>query len=145
MKCSLQFSSVTQSCPTLATLWTTARQASLSITNSWCPPKPMSIVSVMPPSHLIFCHVPLLSLIFLKRSLVFPILLLSSISLQWSLRKAFLSLLAILWNFAFKWAYLSFSPLLFASLLFTAICKASSDSHFAMWRGRIKDINSFAC
>ena len=27
--------------------------------------------------------------------------------------------------------YFSFSPLLFASLLFTAICKASSDSHFA--------------
>ena len=27
--------------------------------------------------------------------------------------------------------YLSFSPLLFASLLFTAICKASSDNHFA--------------
>ena len=26
---------------------------------------------------------------------------------------------------------LSFSPLRFASLLFTAICKASSDSHFA--------------
>ena len=26
--------------------------------------------------------------------------------------------------------YLSFSPLLFVSLLFTAICKASSDSHF---------------
>ena len=26
--------------------------------------------------------------------------------------------------------YLSFSPLLFASLLFTAICKASPDSHF---------------
>ena len=31
----------------------------------------------------------------------------------------------------FKWICLSFSPLLFASLLFTAICKASSDSHFA--------------
>ena len=42
----------------------------------------------------------------------------------------FLSLLAILWNSAFKWVYLSFSPLLFSSLLFTAICKASSDSHF---------------
>ena len=28
---------------------------------------------------------------------------------------------------------LSFSPLLFSSLLFTAICKASSDSHFAFW------------
>ena len=45
--------------------------------------------------------------------------------------KAFFSLLAILWNSAFKWVYLSFSPLLFASLLFTAISKASSDSHFA--------------
>ena len=56
-------------------------------------------------------------LIFLKRSLVFPILLFSSISLHWSLRKAFLSLLAILWNSAFKWLYLSFSPLHFASLL----------------------------
>ena len=58
---------------------------------------------------------------FLKRSLVFPILLFSSISLHWSLRKAFLSLLAILWNSAFRCLYLSFSPLLFASLLFTAI------------------------
>ena len=74
---------------------------------------------------------PLVSLIFLKRSLVFPILLLSSISLHWSLRKAFLSLLVIFWDSAFKWEYLSFSPLLFTSLLFTAICKASSDSHFA--------------
>ena len=45
--------------------------------------------------------------------------------------KAFLSLLAILWNSAFKWVYLSFSPLFFASRLFIAICKASSDSHFA--------------
>ena len=34
-------------------------------------------------------NVPLVSLIFLKRSLVFPILLLSSISLHWSLKKAF--------------------------------------------------------
>ena len=38
---------------------------------------------------------------------------------------------AILWNSAFKWVYLSFSPLLLDSLLFTAICKVSSDSHFA--------------
>ena len=37
-------------------------------------------------------NIPLVSLIFLKRSLVFPILLLSSISLHWSLRMAFLSL-----------------------------------------------------
>ena len=75
-------------------------------------------------------NVPLVSVIFLKRSLVFPILLFSSISLHWSLRKIFLSLLAILWNSAFKWVYLSFSPLPFASLLFSAIFKASSDNHF---------------
>ena len=68
-------------------------------------------------------NVPLVSLIFLKRSLVFPILLFSSISLHWSLKKTFLSLLAILWNSAFRCFYLSFSPLLFTSLLFTAICK----------------------
>ena len=76
-------------------------------------------------------NVPLVSLIFLKRSLVFHILLFSSISLHWSLRKAFLSLLANLWNSAFRCLYLSFSALLFTSLLFTAICKASPDSHFA--------------
>ena len=78
-------------------------------------------------------NVPLVSIIFLKRSQVFPILLhsYSIISLHWLLRKAFLSLLAILWNSAFKWVYLSFSPFLLASLLSTAICKASSDSHFA--------------
>ena len=51
-------------------------------------------------------NVPLVSLIFLKRSLVFPILLFSSISLHWSRRKAFLSLLAILWKSAFRWIYL---------------------------------------
>ena len=78
-------------------------------------------------------EVPLVSLIFLKRSLVFPILLFSSVSLYWSLRKAFLSLLAIPWNSAFKWAYLSFSPLPLASLLFSAICKASSYNHFAFF------------
>ena len=39
--------------------WTTACQASLSITNSWSPPKPMSIELVMPSNHLILCR-PLL-------------------------------------------------------------------------------------
>ena len=38
-----------------ATPWTAVRQASLSITNSRSPPKPMSIESVMPSSHLILC------------------------------------------------------------------------------------------
>ena len=40
----------------LVTPWTEARQASLSITNSRSPPKPMSIESVMPSSHLILCR-----------------------------------------------------------------------------------------
>ena len=44
-----------------ATPWITARQASLSITNSRSLPKPMSIESVMPSRHLILCR-PLLLL-----------------------------------------------------------------------------------
>ena len=59
----IQFSSV-QSLSRVrlfATPWTAARQASLSITNSWSPPRPMSIVLVMPSSHLILCR-PLLLL-----------------------------------------------------------------------------------
>ena len=44
-----------------ATPWTAVHQASLSITNSRSPPKPMPIVSVMPSNHLILCH-PLLLL-----------------------------------------------------------------------------------
>ena len=43
------------------TPWTAACQASLSITNSWSPPKPMSVESVMPSNHLILCR-PLLLL-----------------------------------------------------------------------------------
>ena len=39
-----------------ATPWTTARQASLSITNSQSPPKPMSIESVILSNHLILCR-----------------------------------------------------------------------------------------
>ena len=75
----------------------------------------------------------LVSLIFLKRSLVFPILLFSSTSLHWSLRKAFLCLPASHWNSAFKRVYLSFSPLPFASLLFSATCKPFSANYFAFW------------
>ena len=44
-----------------ATPWTAAGQASLYITNSRSPPKPMSIESVMPSNNLILCH-PLLPL-----------------------------------------------------------------------------------
>ena len=59
--CSFQFSSVTQSCPTLCDPWTATRQASLSITNSRSLPILMSIESVMPSNNLILCH-PLLLL-----------------------------------------------------------------------------------
>ena len=47
-----------------ATPWTAARQASLSITSSQSPPKPMSIELVMPSTHLILCRPLLLPSIF---------------------------------------------------------------------------------
>ena len=57
------FSSVRSlSCVRLfVTPWTVTRQASLSVTNSQSPHKPMSIELVMPSNHLILCH-PLLLL-----------------------------------------------------------------------------------
>ena len=82
--------------------------------------------------HFIFpWNVPLISPIFLKRSLVFPILFFPSIYLYCSFEKALLPLLAILWNSAFSWGYLSLSPLPFASFLSSAICIASSENNFA--------------
>jgi len=71
---------------------------------------------------------------FLKE--IFSLLLLLflfffSISLHCSLKKA-LSFLAILWICEFRWEYVSLSPLPFMYLLFSAICKASSDNHFAL-------------
>ena len=47
-----------------ATPWTAARQAFLSITNSWSLLKLMSIEPVMPSSHLILCHPLLLPSVF---------------------------------------------------------------------------------
>ena len=49
-----------------ATPWTTARQASLSIINSWNPPKHMSVESVMPSNHLILWRPLLPPSIFLS-------------------------------------------------------------------------------
>ena len=65
----LQFSSVQSLSRVrlLVTPWTTARQASLSITKSQSLLKLMSITSVMPSNHLILCHpLLLLPLIFLS-------------------------------------------------------------------------------
>ena len=78
-------------------------------------------------------NVPLVSLIFLKRSLVFPIPLFSSISSHWSLRKAFLSLLGILWNSAFKWVYLSFSLLPFAYFLLQLFVRPPQTTILPFW------------
>ena len=49
-------------------------------------------------------------------------------------KEGFLISLAILWNSAFKWAYLSFSALPFTSLLITPIWKPSLDNHFDFLR-----------
>ena len=56
----IQFSSLSR-VQLFLTPWTAACQASLSITNSWSLHKLMSIESVMPSNHLIFCR-PLLLL-----------------------------------------------------------------------------------
>ena len=75
-------------------------------------------------------NVPLVSLIFLKSSLVFPILLSSSISFHWSLRKAFLSLLAIFGTLHSNGHTCSFL-LSFSLLLFAQLFIRPFHSHFA--------------
>ena len=74
---------------------------------------------------------PLISSIFLKKSLVFHILLFFSICLHYSFKKTFLPLFSILWNSALSWVYLSIYLLPFTSVLSWAIFKPSSDNHFA--------------
>ena len=101
---SARFSSVTQSCPTL------------------CNPVDCSTLGFPVHHQLIISNFPE-EISSVSHSIVFLYF--------FALRTAFLSILAILWNSAFRWVYLSFSPLPFASLLFSAICKASSDNHFA--------------
>ena len=59
--CSVQFSSVARSCPTLCDPhWTAARQGSLSIINSKSLPKLVTIGSLVPSNHLIRCRPRLL-------------------------------------------------------------------------------------
>ena len=68
---------------------------------------------------------------FLEESSSLSHSVVSLYSLHCSFKKAFLSLLDILCNSAFRWVYLNFSPLPFTSLLFSVISKASSGNHFA--------------
>ena len=82
-KPSIQFSSV-QSLSRVqlfATPWITARQASLSITTSRSPPKPMSIKALMPSNHLILCHLLLLLPSILPRIRVFSNV--SALCIRW--------------------------------------------------------------
>ena len=51
----IQYSSVAQSCPTICNPITCSMPGLPVITNSQNPPKPMSIVSVIPSNHLILC------------------------------------------------------------------------------------------
>ena len=102
------------------TPWAPACQPSLSFTISQSLLKLMSIESMIPSNPLILCH-PLLLL-----PSIFPsVRVFSKVHLR-----SFL-ILASLWNSAFSWVYLSFSPLPFTSLFFLAVYKASSDNHFA--------------
>ena len=65
--------------------------------------------------------IPLVSLIFLKRALAFPILLSSFIYFNCSVKKAFWSLLALLWNSALGWACLSLAFLYFFFLVMVLV------------------------
>ena len=71
--------------------------------------RPIPFLSFIEPTFA--WNIPLVSLIFLKGSLVLPILLFSFISLHWSLRKAFLSLLSIAFLFSFAFHFSSFLSL----------------------------------
>ena len=60
-KTELQYSTITQSCPTLCDPRNCSTPGLPVHHQSWSPPKPMTIELVMPSNHLIFCH-PLLLL-----------------------------------------------------------------------------------
>ena len=78
-------------------------------------------------------NIPLVSLIFLKRwsSLSHSVVFLYFFALI--TEEGFLISPCYSLELCIKWVYLSLSPLTFASFLFTAICKASSDTHFVFF------------
>ena len=96
----------------LVTPWTAAYQAHPSVGLSrqeyWSEVPLPSSLSVRLLHFLSFIvpilawNISLISPIYLKRSLIFPIPLFSSISLHCSFKKAFLAFFAILWNSAFS-------------------------------------------
>ena len=101
-----------------ATPWTASFQGSLSFSNIPELLKFMSTKSVMPSNHLL-CHSLLLLPSIFPSNRVFSDE--SALHIRWTNHWSFV----ILWNPSFSWVYLSLSPLLFASLLSSAICKVS--------------------
>ena len=103
----------------------------------FCPLFLISYASVRPVPLLSFIvpilawNVPLVSLKFLITTLSHPIVFLYFFAL--TTEEGFLISPCCSLNSAFKWVYISFSPLPFTSLLFSAICEAPSDNHFAFW------------
>ena len=99
-----------------ATPWASACQASLSITNSRSPPKPMSIESVMPSNHLILCH-PVLLL-----PSIFPSIRIfsneSALRIRWSKY----------WNFSFN--VFCYTLLHFSFYFFTLLSYLQLSSNF---------------
>ena len=75
-------------------------------------------------------NIPLISPIFLKRSLVFLFCCFLLVLYTVWRRASCLSVL-FFWKSAISWIYLFLSPLFFTSLLPLAICKGSSDNYFA--------------
>ena len=76
-------------------------------------------------------NAPLLSLIFLTRSLVFPSLLFSSVSLHWFLSKAFLSLLPIFGTLHSDGFIFPF--LLFLSLIWTVCINYNTEQYVLIY------------
>ena len=80
----------------------------------WEPHEQYAYVRSLPflssPITIVAWNVPLISPVFLKRSLVFPILFFFPISFHCSLKRAFLSLFAIRWNSVFSWYIFPFAP-----------------------------------
>ena len=92
-----------------------------------------SVRSILFPSFnvpIFAWNIPLVSLIFLKTSLVFPILFVFLSFFSLFTQKGFLISPCYSLELCTR-IYCPFSPLPFTSLLFSDICKASSDNQFA--------------
>ena len=98
---------------------------------SSAPVRSLPFLSIIEP--IFAWNAPLVSLIFLKRSLVFPILLFSSISLHRSFEEGFLISPGYSLELGIQMGISSLFSFTFHFPSFHSYCKASSDSHFAFF------------